>query len=57
MVRAGKSTHVKKDLHFIETGTLTADRYNNEILDVYVRTYAGVALLCLADHRPQIRYS
>ena len=31
----------KTDLHIIENGTLTAVRYVNEILDVYVRPYAG----------------
>ena len=31
----------KTDLHTIENGTLTAVRYVNEILDVYVRPYAG----------------
>ena len=29
------------DLHVIDNGTLTALRYVNEILDVYVRPYAG----------------
>ena len=33
--------HGKTDLHIIENGTLTAVRYVNEILDVYVRPYAG----------------
>ena len=37
MVWAGIS-----DLHVIDNGTLTALRYVNEILDVYVRPYAGV---------------
>ena len=31
----------KTDLHIIENGTLTTVRYVNEILDVYVRPYAG----------------
>ena len=31
----------KTDLHNVENGTLTALRYVNEILDVYVRPYAG----------------
>ena len=31
----------KTDLHIIENRTLTAVRYVNEILDVYVRPYAG----------------
>ena len=36
MVWAGISMHGKTDLHIIENGTLTAVRYVNEILDVYV---------------------
>ena len=31
----------KTDLHIIENGTLTAVCYMSEILDVYVRPYAG----------------
>ena len=31
----------KTDLHLIENGTFTAVHYVNEILDVYVRQYAG----------------
>ena len=31
----------KTDLYIIETGTLTAMRYCNEILDQFVRPYAG----------------
>ena len=41
MVWAGISTQGKTDLHVIDNGTLTALRYVNEILDVYVRPYAG----------------
>ena len=41
MVWAGISAQGKTDLHVIENGTLTALRYVNEILDVYVRPYAG----------------
>ena len=41
MVWAGISAHGKMDLHVIDNGTLTALRYVNEILDVYVRPYAG----------------
>lgn len=41
MVWAGISMHGKTVLHVIENGTLTAVRYCNEILDVYVRPYAG----------------
>ena len=41
MVWAGISMQGKTDLHIIENGTLMAVRYVNEILDVYVRTYAG----------------
>ena len=42
MVWAGISAQGKTDLHVIDNGTLTALRYVNEILDVYVRPYAGV---------------
>jgi len=41
MVWAVIRAHGKTDLHVIETGTLTADRYINESLDVYVRTHAS----------------
>ena len=41
MVWAGVSAQGKTDLHVIDNGTLTALRYVNEILDVYVRPYAG----------------
>ena len=41
MIWAGISMQWKTDLHTIENGTLTAVRYVNEILDVYVRPYAG----------------
>ena len=41
MVWAVIRAHGKTDLHVIETGTLTADRYISESLDVYVRTHAS----------------
>ena len=41
MVWAGISAQGKTDLHIIDNGTLMAIRYVNEILDVYVRPYAG----------------
>ena len=41
MVWTGISAQGKTDLHVIDNGTLTALRYVNEILDVYVRPYAG----------------
>ena len=41
IVWAGISAQGKTDLHVIDNGTLTALRYVNEILDVYVRPYAG----------------
>ena len=41
MVWAGISAQGKTDLHVIDNGTLTALRYVNQILDVYVRPYAG----------------
>ena len=40
-VWVGISAQGKTDLHVIDNGTLTALRYVNEILDVYVRPYAG----------------
>ena len=40
-VWAGISAQGKTDLHVIDNGTLTALRYVNEILDVYVCPYAG----------------
>ena len=36
------SANGKTDLYVIENGTLTALRYCNEILDQFVRPYAGV---------------
>ena len=44
MVWAGISAQGKTDLHVIDNGTLTALRYVNEILDVYVRPYAGAVV-------------
>ena len=41
MVWEGISAQGKTDLHVIDNGTLTALRYVNEILDVYVSPYAG----------------
>ena len=41
MVWVGISAQGKTDLHVIDNGTLMALRYVNEILDVYVRPYAG----------------
>ena len=41
MVWAGISAQGKTDLHVIDNSTLTALRHVNEILDVYVRPYAG----------------
>ena len=41
MVWEGVSAQRKTDLHVIDNGTLTALMYVNEILDVYVRPYAG----------------
>ena len=38
---AGISAQGKTDLHVIDNGTLTAEKYVNEILDVHVRPYAG----------------
>ena len=38
----GQNQHARITiLHIIEKGTLTAVRYVNEVLDVYVRPYAG----------------
>ena len=41
MIWAGISVNGKTDLYVIENGTLTALRYYNEILDQFVRPYAG----------------
>ena len=41
MVWVGISAQGKKDLHVISNGTLMAERYVNEILDVHVLPYAG----------------
>ena len=41
MVWAGISVNGKTDLYAIINGTLTALRYCNEILDQFVRPYAG----------------
>ena len=49
MVWAGISAQGKTDLHVIDNGTLTALRYVNEILDVYVRPYAGGENFILMD--------
>ena len=41
MVWGGISRDGRTDLHVIERGTMTGVRYRDEILDVYVRPYAG----------------
>ncbi|GBN39224.1 hypothetical protein AVEN_1273-1 [Araneus ventricosus] len=41
MVWAGISLGGHTDLHVFHGGTLTGVRYRDEILDPYVRTYAG----------------
>ena len=41
MVWAGISMQGKTDLHIVNNGSLTGQRYVDEILDVYVRLYAG----------------
>ena len=41
MVWVGISAQGKTDLHVIDIGTLTTERYVNEILDVHVRPCAG----------------
>ena len=41
IVWAEISAQGKTDLHVIDNGTLMAERYINEILDVHVRPYAG----------------
>ena len=41
MVLGGISWEGKTDLHVFQNGTITGERYINEILDVYVRPYAG----------------
>ena len=41
MVWEGISVNGKTDSYVIENGTLTALRYCNEILDQFVRPYAG----------------
>ena len=55
MVWAGISAQGKTDLHVIDNGTLTALRYVNEILDVYVRPYAGAVRenFILMDDKPR----
>ena len=52
MVWGGISAQGKTDLHVIDNCTLTALRYVNEILDVYVRPYAGAVgeNFILMDH-------
>ena len=52
MVWAGINAQGKTNLHVIDNSTLTALRYVNEILDVYVRPYAGAvgehfSLMCV----------
>ena len=41
MAWARISIQGKLDIHTIENGTLTTVRYVNEILDIYIRPYAG----------------
>ena len=62
MVWAGISAQGKTDLHVIDNGTLTALRYVNEMLDVYVRPNVGAVgenFILMDDnaraHRARIR--
>jgi hypothetical protein len=41
MVLGGISRDGRTDLHVLERGTMTGVRYRDEILNVYVRPYAG----------------
>ena len=41
MVRAGFSRGGRTDLHIVTRGIMTDVRYRDDILDVYVRPYAG----------------
>ena len=41
MVWGGISWEGKTDLHAFQNGTITGEHYINEILDVYVKPYAG----------------
>ena len=41
MFWGGISVHGKTDLHVFPNGNLTAQMYCDEVLDVYVRPYAG----------------
>ena len=52
MVWAGIGVNGKTDLYVIENGTLASLRYCNEILDQFVRPYAGAIgpELILMDH-------
>ena len=61
MVWAGISAQGKTDLHISNNGTLTAERYIYEILDVHVRPYAsaiGLDFILMDDnaraHRARI---
>ena len=45
MVCAAISVNGKTDSYVIENGTLTAMRYYNEILDQFVRPYAGTCTI------------
>ncbi|GFT57221.1 transposable element Tc3 transposase [Trichonephila clavipes] len=41
MVRAGIMMDGRTDLHFFDTGSVTAQRYRDEVLEPYVRLFRG----------------
>ena len=41
MIWGGISRAGQTDLHVLRRGTMTGVRYRDEVLDVYVRPYAG----------------
>ena len=58
MVWAGISMDGKTDLYVLPQGTMTAVRYRDEVLDVFVRPYAGAVgenFILMDDNAPPHR--
>ncbi|GFX89378.1 transposable element Tcb2 transposase [Trichonephila clavipes] len=58
MVWAGIMMDGHKDLHFFDTGTVTAQRYRDEVLKTYVRLFRGAVgpdFIFMDDNAPCYR--
>ncbi|GFW70861.1 transposable element Tcb2 transposase [Trichonephila clavipes] len=55
MVWTGIMMDGRTDLHFFDTGSVTAQRYRDEVLEPYVRFFLGAVgtdFICMDDNAP-----